>query len=85
MTQKEHEELTSMREILLIAIQREEEAYAFYLRARPSARTPVEADMFTRLAAQEAQHKKDLEDQLAEINAQLEIDRALSYDVGKDS
>ncbi|MBN2355949.1 hypothetical protein JXO59_07535 [candidate division KSB1 bacterium] len=81
MTQKEFEELTSMREILQIAIKREEEAYHFYIRARQVARTPVEVEMFTKLAEQESQHKKALEDQLTEIDAQLEIDRALSYDV----
>ncbi len=81
MTRHEEEKLRSMREILLIAIQREEEAYQFYIGARQCARTPVEEEMFTRLAAQEQQHKKTLETQLAEINAQLEIDRALSYDI----
>jgi len=81
MTAKDFEELNSMKEILRIAIGREEEAYHFYIHARQCARTPAEAEMFTRLAAQEAQHKKALEDQLSEINAQLDIDRALSYDV----
>ncbi len=81
MTRHEEEKLRSMREILLTAIGREEEAYQFYISARQCARTPVEEEMFTRLAAQEQQHKKALEDQLAEINAQLEIDRALSYDI----
>jgi len=37
--------------------------------------------MFTRLAAQEMQHKRALEIQLEEIDSQLEIDRALSYDI----
>ncbi len=81
MTQQEYQELISMREILQMAIHREEESYQFYLRARQCARTPAEAEMFNKLAAQEIQHKKTLEDQLAEIDAQLDIDRALSYEV----
>jgi rubrerythrin len=81
MTQAEQEKLTSMREILLIAIKREEEAYTFYISARQCARTPAEEEMFTKLAAQEMQHKRALEIQLDEINNQLDIDRALSYDL----
>ena len=81
MTQNEAEKLKSMREILLVAIKREEEAYTFYISARQCARSTTEEEMFTRLAAQEMQHKRVLEIQLDEINNQLEIDRALSYDI----
>ena len=81
MTQPEHEKLTSMRALLLIAIQREEEAYTFYMNARQCARTCTEEEMFTTLAAQELQHKMALQAQLDEIDNQLEIDRALSYDI----
>ncbi|HOT97230.1 MAG TPA: ferritin family protein [bacterium] len=81
MTEVEKEKLNSMREILLTAIHREEEAYTFYISARQCARTPTEEEMFNRLAAQEMQHKRALEIQLEEINNQLEMDRALSYDI----
>ncbi|HNY92923.1 MAG TPA: ferritin family protein [bacterium] len=81
MTNVEQEKLLSMREILLTAIKREEEAYTFYISARQCARTTTEEEMFTRLAAQEMQHKRALEIQLEEIDSQLEIDRALSYDI----
>ncbi|HNW58739.1 MAG TPA: ferritin family protein [bacterium] len=81
MTEVEKENLNSMREILLVAIHREEEAYAFYIGARQCARTPHEVEMFNRLAAQEMQHKRALEIQLEEINNQLDMDRALSYDI----
>lgn len=81
MTSNEVEKLKTMREILLVAIQREEDAYTFYSSARQVSRTTTEADMFSQLAAQELQHKRTLEAQLIEINNQLEIDRALSYDI----
>ena len=81
MTKVEQDKLLSMREILLTAIKREEEAYTFYISARQCARTPTEEEMFTRLAAQEMQHKRALEIQLEEIDSQLEIDRALTYDI----
>ncbi len=81
MTELEKEQLNSMREILQIAIRREEEAYSFYISARQCARTPAEEEMFSRLAAQEMQHKRALEIQLEEIHNQLDMDRALSYDI----
>ena len=81
MTKVDHEKLLSMREILLTAIKRAEDPYTFYISARQCARTATEEEMFTRLAAQEMQHKRALEIQLEEIDSQLEIDRALSYDI----
>ena len=42
MTKVEQDKLLSMREILLTAIKREEEAYTFYISARQCARTPTE-------------------------------------------
>ena len=74
-------DLMSMQDILRLAIEREEDARAFYLQARERARTPFEEELFDRLAQQELQHKNDLEKQLQEIEAQIETDRALSFEM----
>ncbi len=79
--EKDFQDLRSMREILEWAIKREESSYAFYTQARQRSRTPAEAEMFEFLAKQELEHKDTLQHQLDAINAQLDIDRALSYDV----
>jgi len=81
MEEKSIEELRSMQEILEAAIQREELAYAFYLKAKEKSRTPAEAELFEFLANEELTHKATLSRQLEAIQAQVEIDRALSYDV----
>ena len=74
-------DLSSMQDILKTAIKREEEARDFYLQARERARTPAETEMFEQLAEQELNHKVTLQKQLDEIQAQIETDRALSFDM----
>ena len=81
MAEKTLDDLLSMKEILQVAIKREEESRAFYLKVRECARTPLEEEMFTKLADQELVHKNALQQKLDEIEAQMDIDRALSYDV----
>ena len=73
-------ELLSMREILQIAIQREEQSYAFYKDARDRCSTRAEREMFDRLMDQELEHKRILVEQLEALEAQMDIDRALSED-----
>lgn len=80
-TEKNIQALGSMKEILEGAIQREESSYLFYLEAKAHSRTPTEAALFEALANEELVHKQKLTNQLEEILAQMEIDRALSYDV----
>jgi len=75
------DDLMSMQDILKTAIKREVEAREFYLKAKERARTPFEEELFDRLADQEADHRKALEKQLNEIQAQIETDRALSFDI----
>ena len=74
------EDLMSMRDILRIAIRREEEAYEFYKRAYEQCATAAERRMFERLMQQELDHKRILSEQLEDIEAQMDIDRALSED-----
>ncbi len=81
MTEQNINDLMTMQDILRLAIQREESARDFYLQARERARTPVEEEMFAKLAEQEQNHRETLVLQLQEIQAQMDIDRALSYDV----
>jgi rubrerythrin len=79
--EKTIDELRSMKEILEWAIKREETSYVFYIKAKERSRTPAEADLFDFLAQQELAHKTTLMKQLELIEAQVDIDRALSYDV----
>ncbi|HPI72659.1 MAG TPA: ferritin family protein [bacterium] len=79
--EKNIQELGSMKDILQGAIQREESSYRFYLEAKARSRTPTEAALFEALANEELAHKQKLTSQLEAILAQIEIDRALSYDV----
>jgi rubrerythrin len=79
--EKDVKDLVSMREILEWAIKREETSYDFYMLAKERSRTPAEAELFEFLAKQELEHKDTLQRQLDSIDAQVDIDRALSYDV----
>ncbi|MBD3375515.1 hypothetical protein GF406_10805 [candidate division KSB1 bacterium] len=81
MTALNNDELVSMQDILRMAIEREQEAYEFYIKAKEHARTPVEEQMFQELADEELVHKEELEKKLQDLDAQADIDRALSYDV----
>jgi len=81
MTEQNVNDIMTMQDILHLAIEREESARDFYLLAKARARTPVEEEMFAKLADQEQSHRETLMLQLQEIQAQMDIDRALSYEV----
>lgn len=71
-------ELTTMREILEMAMKRESDSYNFYLTAAERAQTQAEKRMFLALAEEEQGHRDSLAHQLEEVMAQLEIDRAIT-------
>ena len=81
MTAMNLNELVSMQDILKTAIERERQAHEFYLQAKEQARTLTEEKMFAELAAEELHHQQILEQKLTDIQAQIDIDRALSFDV----
>jgi rubrerythrin len=71
-------ELTSMREILEMAIRKEDSSYHFYLIAHDRSCNRMEKELFLRLAKEELVHKQNLERQLEEVVARVFTDRALS-------
>lgn len=71
-------ELTSIREILEMAIRREESSHEFYMIAHDRACNKVEKDLFYRLAQEELTHKQNLQRQLEEVKARIFTDQALS-------
>ena len=81
MSKRTIDRLASMQDILKTAIEIEEEAMNYYIQARKHARTHEEETHFDSLAKQNEDRLKLLKDMLQEIEAQIEIDRALSYDV----
>ncbi|MBN1543524.1 ferritin-like domain-containing protein [candidate division KSB1 bacterium] len=72
---------SSMQDILTMALKLESQACAFYKKALEHARTPEEEQLFLKLHDCANEHGQALERMLGEIEAQLEIDRALSYEV----
>jgi rubrerythrin len=71
-------DLTSVREILEMAIKKEESAHLFYMIAHDRACNKVEKDLFLQLAQEELVHKQNLQRQLEEIKARMFTDQALS-------
>jgi rubrerythrin len=71
-------ELTSIKEILEAAVQREESTYQFYMVAQQRACNRVDKELFLRLAQEELLHKQNLLRQLEEVKARLFTDSALS-------
>jgi rubrerythrin len=71
-------ELNSIKEILEVAVQREDSAHQFYMMAHERACNRVDKEMFLRLAQEELLHKQNLLRQLEEVNARLFTDSALS-------
>jgi rubrerythrin len=71
-------ELTSMREILQMAIRKEDSSYGFYLIASERSCNRMEKELFLRLAKEELLHKQNLERQLEEVEARTFTDRAMS-------
>ncbi len=71
-------EVSSIREILEMAIRREEASHGFYMIAHQRSCHRVDKELFLRLAQEELLHKQNLQRQLDEVNARLFTDRALS-------
>ena len=71
-------ELTTMREIVEMAMKREQDSVAFYTTAAERAQTSMEKKMFLELVEEEKGHRDALAHQLDEILAQLEVDRAIT-------
>lgn len=76
--EQEIEELTSMCEILEMAIKREESSYSFYMQARERATGRAEKELFYRLAQEELVHKQNLQRQKTDLDCQRFTDQALS-------
>jgi len=70
----------SLTETLETAIKREEESNKFYLDAAAMAAIPSQKKILLRLADEELCHRENLIRLLQAINAQTEIDRAISGD-----
>ncbi|MFQ5752230.1 MAG: ferritin family protein [bacterium] len=70
--------MTSMKEILEMAVRRAEKCYTFYKTA--SDRAPIKStkEMLLQIAKDEKDHKKKLLSALEELNAQMEIDEAIT-------
>lgn len=81
MKKKYFDKMMSMKEILKLAIKKEKELIEFYTQAHNHARTIEEDKMFKALIAKGHKHIEQLQEQLSELEAQKEIDKALSYDV----
>ncbi len=71
-------ELTSMLEILEMAIRREESSHNFYMIAHQRACHRVDKELFLRLAQEELMHKQNLQRQLDEVSARIFTDQAMS-------
>jgi len=72
------DELASMRDILEMAIRREESAHEFYMIAHSRACHRMDKELFLRLAQEELLHKQNLQRQLDEVNARIFTDAAMS-------
>ncbi len=58
------DETTTPQEAILIAMEREKEAHAFYVRAMKIARYPGTRQMFEEMAKEELKHLQRLQDEL---------------------
>lgn len=74
----EIDELTSIQEILKMAIKKEDSAHTFYMVAHNCACHPVDKELLLRLAQEELLHKQNLQRQLEEVKARIFTDQALS-------
>ncbi len=68
----------TMMEILMEAIKREQESYDYYYRAALQAAKPATRKMLLNLAEWEKGHIDELTNHVMELNAQMEIDRAIT-------
>jgi rubrerythrin len=71
-------DLTSMKEILEIAIRRAEDSYAFDQTAAERAQIKTTKGMFLQMAEEEIEHKAKLQKELEELITQIQIDEAIA-------
>lgn len=71
-------EPSSMMEILMEAIKREQESYDYYYRAALQAAKPGTRKLLLNLADWEKGHIEELTHHVMELKAQMEIDRAMT-------
>ncbi|TLD41278.1 MAG: hypothetical protein JETT_2482 [Candidatus Jettenia ecosi] len=71
-------EPSSMMEILMEAIKREQESYDYYYRAALQAAKPATRKLLLNLAGWEKGHIEELTNHVMELKAQMEIDRAMT-------
>jgi rubrerythrin len=77
-------ELKAQAEILKQAVVREKTSHDFYVAASKATKKKYEKDVYDRLALEEMVHRDDLARQLEEIEAQIEMESALSDDSEED-
>lgn len=68
----------TIMELLVEAIKREQESYDYYYRAALQAAKPATRKMLLTLADWEKGHIAELTNHVMELNAQIEIDRAIT-------
>lgn len=71
-------EPSTIMEILMEAIKREQESYDYYYRAALQATKPATRKMLLSLAEWEKEHIGELSNHVMELKAQMEIDRAMT-------
>lgn len=71
-------EPVTIMEVLMEAIKREQESYDYYYRAALQAAKPATRKMLLNLAEWEKGHIDELTNHVMELNAQMEIDRAIT-------
>lgn len=71
-------EAGSIMNVLVEAIKREQESYDYYYSASLKATKPATKKLLLDLAEWEKSHIEELEHHVAELKAQMEIDRAIT-------
>ncbi len=77
-------ELKAQAEILRQAIAREKASHDFYAAASKGTKKKYEKEIYDQLALEELVHRDDLARQLEEIEAQIEMEAALTEDSESD-
>jgi len=78
MSETDQQKWLSLKDILGIAIEREEQSHKFYMNALTKAVTTAEKKLLLELAKEELSHKEKLEKQLEDVIAQLDVDQAIT-------
>lgn len=71
-------EPSTMMDVLMEAIKREQESYDYYYRAALQAAKPATRKILLTLAEWEKGHIDELTNHVMELKAQMEIDRAIT-------